>query len=61
MRIGVVNLGCPKNTVDMEIMLSCLNNPVLTVNPLEAEYILINTCAFLKDARDESIGEVRKI
>jgi|GEM_PF-1200686 len=58
MKLGLISLGCPKNTVDTEVMLSVLGNAVLTTNPYEADVILINTCAFLKSARDESISAI---
>lgn len=54
MKLGIVNLGCPKNTVDMECMISLLGGPVITTDPAEADVIIINTCAFLKSARKES-------
>jgi ribosomal protein S12 methylthiotransferase len=54
MKLGIISLGCPKNTVDTECMLSCLGGYSITTNPREADAILINTCAFLKSARDES-------
>lgn len=54
MKLGLINLGCPKNTVDTECMLSCLNGYSITTLARDADVILINTCAFLKDARDES-------
>ncbi len=64
MKIGLVSLGCPKNTVDTEVMLSLLGNASFTANPYEADVVLINTCAFLKSARDESenaVSEMLKI
>jgi ribosomal protein S12 methylthiotransferase len=54
MKLGLINLGCPKNTVDTECMLSCLDSYSITTSAADADLILINTCAFLKDARDES-------
>lgn len=54
MKLGVINLGCPKNTVDTEVMMSYLRDFTLTKNPSEADYILINTCGFLKASRLES-------
>ena len=54
MKLGIVNLGCPKNTVDTECMLSCLDSFSITTSAADADVILINTCAFLKDARTES-------
>ncbi len=58
MKLGVINLGCPKNTVDTEVMISYLSDFHLTSNPAEADYILINTCGFLKASRDESTGAI---
>ena len=54
MKLGVINLGCPKNTVDTEVMMSYLRDFTLTQNPSDADYILINTCGFLKASRLES-------
>jgi len=54
LNIGLINLGCPKNTVDAECMLSTLDNFVLVNSPEKADFIIINTCGFLKKARDES-------
>lgn len=54
MKLGVINLGCPKNTVDTEVMMSYLRDYTLTTNPSDADYILINTCGFLKASRLES-------
>ncbi|HRU40066.1 MAG TPA: MiaB/RimO family radical SAM methylthiotransferase, partial [Candidatus Goldiibacteriota bacterium] len=59
MKIGVISLGCPKNTVDTECMLSMLPAHTLTGDPKQADAIIINTCAFLKAARDESAQAVR--
>ncbi|HRQ42818.1 MAG: Ribosomal protein S12 methylthiotransferase RimO [Candidatus Aerophobetes bacterium ADurb.Bin490] len=61
MKLGVISLGCPKNTVDTECMLSCLDSALLTTNPSDADVILINTCAFLKSARDESAGAINEM
>lgn len=56
-KVGVVSLGCDKNRVDTEIMLSELVNGgfVITPNPREADVIIVNTCAFLESARREAI------
>ena len=56
-RIGVVSLGCPKNTTDTEVMLGLLNEagfPV-TFDIDEADMCLVNTCSFIGDARKESV------
>jgi len=54
LKLGIINLGCPKNLVDTECMISGLDNYEITRSPSEADVILINTCAFLKEAREES-------
>ena len=56
-RIGVVSLGCPKNTTDTEVMLGLLNQagfPV-TFDVDEADMCLVNTCSFIGEARKESV------
>lgn len=57
MYIYFVSLGCDKNLVDSEKMLALLNHAgyVLTDDPEEAEIIVVNTCAFIHDAKQESI------
>jgi len=60
-KIGLVNLGCPKNLVDLEVMLSFLKNYLITLNPRQADFLIINTCAFIKSARRESIDTIKTI
>ncbi len=59
----LVSLGCAKNTVDSESMAALLMNagyaPV--ENPSQAGVLIVNTCGFIKPARDESIFELRKL
>ncbi len=58
-KIGVISLGCDKNRVDTEKMLSILSQKHDLVNDLEqAEIIIINTCAFLESSRREAIDEI---
>jgi ribosomal protein S12 methylthiotransferase len=56
----MVSLGCPKNRVDSEIMLGTLLNDGyrLVDGPEEAEVILINSCAFIGEAKQESINAI---
>ena len=57
--VGVISLGCDKNTTDTEKMLSFLRERHSLTSELEnAEIVVINTCAFLKSAREEAIGEI---
>lgn len=61
--IGLINLGCPKNLVDSEIMLGILaqNGYKIDLNIEEADIIIINTCSFIKDAEKESVKTIVKI
>ncbi len=58
--IGFVNLGCSKNQVDSEVMLGSLaaNGFELTAEPTAAEVIIINTCGFIEEAKQESINAI---
>ncbi|MDD5291653.1 MAG: MiaB/RimO family radical SAM methylthiotransferase [Candidatus Omnitrophica bacterium] len=59
LRIGIVSLGCPRNLVDSETILSRLKNKNFSVGRLEdAEVVFVNTCAFIKEAKEESIGTI---
>jgi len=57
-KVSAISLGCPKNLVDTEIMLGTLRDKgyEFTFNPDEAAVLIINTCAFLEKAREESIS-----
>jgi len=56
-KIGLVSLGCPKNLVDSEIMLGTLKDAgyELTEKHETADVIIVNTCAFIGDAREEAV------
>jgi len=58
--IGFVNLGCSKNQVDSEVMLGMLaaDGFALTDNPKKAEVVIINTCGFIEEAKQESIDSI---
>ena len=58
MNIYFVSLGCDKNLVDSEIMITSLrkNVFVLTDDIEEADVIVVNTCCFIGDAKEESIN-----
>ena len=55
MKVYVVSLGCSKNLVDTEVMLGKLGDCEIVSAPELAELILINTCSFINDAKEESI------
>jgi ribosomal protein S12 methylthiotransferase len=59
-RIGLISLGCAKNQVDSEIMLAKLKNEGFKiVSDIErADIVIINTCGFIEDARQESINTI---
>ena len=59
-KVGVVSLGCPKNLVDSEEILGALAQSGWDIvsDEHEADVILINTCAFIQSAKEESIDTV---
>ena len=60
MKAGFISLGCSKNLVDTEVMLGELaaHGIELTNNPAEADILIVNTCAFIKSAKEESITTI---
>ncbi len=58
--IGLVSLGCPKNRVDSENMLGILSEMGYGIenDPKCADIIIVNTCAFIDDAKEESIETI---
>lgn len=62
-KVGVISLGCDKNRVDTENMMTYLQNGgfIFTPDPSEADVIIINTCAFIQSARSESKDTIREM
>ena len=68
MKILIISLGCDKNLVDTEKMIGLLSEKgyEFTDDEAEAEAVIVNTCCFIGDAKEESIntllemGELRK-
>ena len=60
MKILFVSLGCDKNLVDTEMMLGQLSQEgfTFTDDETEAEVIVVNTCCFIGDAKEESINTI---
>ena len=60
MKIGMVSLGCPKNLVDSEVMLGLAQQQghELTRDAANAEVLIVNTCAFIDKAKQESIDTI---
>lgn len=59
-KVGLVSLGCAKNLIDSEMILGLLdkNKYILTNDPKEADYIIINTCAFIEPSKKETIETI---
>ncbi len=59
-KVGFVSLGCPKNLIDTEIMLYKLSEAGFEVVPedIDADVVVINTCAFILDAKQEAIDNI---
>ena len=59
-KVGMVSLGCPKNTVDSERVLGDLASSgfKLTQDDKDAEVIIVNTCGFLESAKKESVDTI---
>ena len=62
-RIGMVSLGCAKNRVDAEMMLYTLKNAgyELAADPSMSDVVIVNTCGFIEDAKQESIDEILEL
>ena len=62
MKLAFVSLGCPKNAVDLETVLAGIDRHVELVDDMaEADAVLINTCAFIESAKQESIDTILEI
>jgi len=60
MKIGLISLGCPKNLVDSEVMLGLAQQAghELTPDAAQADVLVVNTCAFIDSAKQESIDTI---
>src|ERR1700747_542167 len=60
LKVGMISLGCAKNLVDAEVMLGDIVNQGLEVtrNAEEADVLIVNTCAFIDSAKEESIEAI---
>src|SRR4029453_15800252 len=60
MKIGLVSLGCPKNLVDSEVMLGLARDAghELVQDAAAADVLVVNTCAFIDSAKQESIDAI---
>jgi len=62
-KVHIISLGCPKNLVDSEVMAALLAQRGYLITPQAhmADIVLINTCAFILPAKEESIDEILRI
>src|SRR6266849_2148866 len=60
MKVGLISLGCPKNLVDSEVMLGLAKEAghELTTDAASADVLVVNTCAFIDKAKQESIDTI---
>ena len=60
MKIGFLSLGCPKNLVDGEVMLGIARDAghEVTSDVSAADVLVVNTCAFIDSAKQESIDAI---
>ena len=59
-KVGMVSLGCPKNQMDAELMLAALEQAgcEITADSGYADVVIVNTCGFIADAKQESIENI---
>src|SRR5438045_6814191 len=59
-KVGMISLGCAKNLVDAEIMLGSIlqHGMDITSTADEADVLVVNTCAFIDSAKEESINAI---
>jgi ribosomal protein S12 methylthiotransferase len=58
-KVGILSLGCPRNMVDSEVILSRLKSKDYVITDMkDAEIGIVNTCAFIRAAKEESIDAI---
>ncbi len=59
-KVGLISLGCAKNLVDSEIMIGHLHQAGMTMTPNadEADVLIVNTCSFIDESKEESIEAI---
>lgn len=59
-KVGFISLGCPKNEVDLEMMLARVAKAGYTIVPedIDADVVVVNTCAFIESAKEEAIENI---
>ncbi len=63
LKVALLSLGCSKNLVDSEVLLAHLAEAgiAVTPSPEDANVVVVNTCAFIEDAREESIDTLLRM
>lgn len=63
MKVGFVSLGCPKNLVDSEVMIGLVQQAGhdVTAHAEDAEVLVVNTCAFIDSAKQESVDTILEL
>jgi len=63
LKVSLVSLGCPKNLVDSEVMLGHLplDRYEIILDESQADIIIVNTCAFINDAKEESVDTILEV
>ncbi len=63
LKVSLVSLGCPKNLVDAEVMLGHLppERFEIVTDESEADIIVVNTCSFINDAKEESVDTILEV
>lgn len=63
MKVGIISLGCAKNTVDTENMMGILSSCGCTFSnePSECDVLICNTCGFIQSAKEESINSILEL
>lgn len=62
-KVGMLSLGCPRNLVDSEVMLGSLSKAgyELSGDIVDSDVCIINTCAFIREAREESVEAILQL
>ncbi len=62
-KVGFVSLGCPKNLINTEVMLAKLvdHGMEIVAEDVDADVIVVNTCAFIESAKQEAIDNILDI
>jgi len=61
-KVGIISLGCPRNLVDSEVLLGILEKGGFEIVEMrDADIGIVNTCAFIDDAKQESIDNILEL